>query len=51
MLFLSAGCDSQARITGTQQVSAGQLEEAARRPLTSWKQQQRNAQMENYGRI
>ena len=45
MLFLAAGCDSQARITGTQQVSAAQLEEAARRPLTSWQQQQRNADL------
>jgi outer membrane protein insertion porin family len=45
MLFLAAGCDSQARITGTQHVSAAQLEEAARRPLTSWQQQQRNADL------
>ena len=43
MLFFVVGCNSQARISGTQQVSAAQLEEAARRPLTSWKQQQRNA--------
>ena len=45
MLFFVIGCNSQARISGTQQVSAAQLEEAARRPLTSWQHQQRNADL------
>ncbi len=45
VLFFVVGCNSQARISGTQQVSTAQLEEAARRPLVSWQEQQRSADL------
>lgn len=45
LFLLCAGCAPQARISGTQRVSASQLEEAARRPLTSWQEHQRHADL------
>ncbi len=45
LLLLITGCTSQARISGSQRVSASQLEEAARRPLASWQEHQRHADL------
>ena len=39
--LLLSGCGNQARISGTHDVSNGELEVAARRPLTAWSEQQR----------
>jgi outer membrane protein assembly factor BamA len=43
--LLLVGCQRQARIEGTQEISRGELEAAARRPLASWQEQQRNADL------
>ncbi len=45
VLLLCIGCTSQARINGTHQMSASELEVAARRPLASWQEHQRNADL------
>lgn len=41
IVLVLSGCGNQARISGTHEVSNGELETAARRPLTAWREQQR----------
>jgi outer membrane protein insertion porin family len=45
LVLVLTGCGAQARFDGTRQVSAATLEAAARRPLASWREHARHADL------